>query len=109
MKLLSYLNELGEQADRTWRDKPVALIFSKADQCEECFDDPTAYAKRYTPGLWQHCQQRFREHKFFAAGVAGACAYRKARGEPSERVPLRIEPRGIIEPFEWLVHQLPTT
>jgi len=27
-------------------------------------------------------------------------------GDTRLRVPLRIEPRGLAEPFEWLVHRL---
>ncbi len=106
MKLLSYLIELDNDPKHGWGQRPVALVFSKADQCEECFADPTAYAKSHTTGLWQHCQERFRDHAFFASGVAGACAFRAVKRDGHVRVPLRIEPRGIIEPFEWLVSRL---
>jgi hypothetical protein len=105
MKLLSYLGELDDESKRGWKGKPVALILSKADQCEECFEDPAAYANKHASGLWQHCRERFAQHKFFASGVAGACAYRNTF-EGKMRVPLRVEPRGIIEPFEWLVSRL---
>jgi hypothetical protein len=106
MKLLSHLSELGNDPKTPWGNRPVALIFSKADQCEMCFEDPTGYAQRHAPGLWRVCQQRFRRHRFFAAGVAGACAVRHVRGEGQQSIPLRIEPRGIIEPFEWLAENL---
>ncbi len=108
MKLLSHLSELPKDPKNNWSSRPVALIFSKADQCESCFDDPTGYAQRHAPGLWRVCQQRFRKHRFFAAGVAGACATRTLRGGGLQSVPLRIEPRGIVEPFEWLVDNLRT-
>jgi hypothetical protein len=106
MKLLSHLNELGQGEAHDWDHRPVALIFSKSDQCESCFDDPAGYAQRHAPGLWGICQQRFHKHRFFAAGVAGACAKRILRGKAPQNVPLRIEPRGIVEPFEWLVENL---
>lgn len=106
MKVLSYLHELIDDPAQGWGERPIALVFSKADQCEHCFDDPTAFAERHSPGLWQHCKKRFRKHRFFAAGVAGACATRNVPGEGRRRVPLRIEPRGILEPFEWLVGQI---
>jgi double-GTPase-like protein len=106
MKLLSYLSELCKGEQQTWRDRPVALVLSKADQCETCFDDPAAYAQKHAEGLWQHCVQRFTNHKFFASGVAGVCLTRWVRGEGRSSVPLRIEPRGIVEPFEWLVKQV---
>ncbi|HEV3137791.1 MAG TPA: hypothetical protein VGZ26_07795 [Pirellulales bacterium] len=106
MKLLSHLNELGHGSQLDWGARPVALIFSKADQCESCFEDPTGYAERHAPGLWRVCQQRFQKHRFFAAGVAGACAEQATRRGGSRQIPLRIEPRGIVEPFEWLVENL---
>lgn len=106
MKLLSYLGELVQDPKRSWRNRPIALVFSKADQCEECFEDPAEYARRHTPGLWKFCHERFEKFKFFAAGVAGACASRTLPGGSVIRVPLRIEPRGIIDPFEWLVEKI---
>jgi hypothetical protein len=38
--------------------------------------------------------------------MAGACAYRDVAGVGRVRVPLRVEPRGIVEPFHWLVQQV---
>ncbi len=106
MKLLSYLSELSSDPKTGWPRRPVALILSKADQCEECAEDPAGYAKTHAAGLWQHCQERFGRHRFFSAGVAGACVARESMTEGHVRVPLRIEPHGIIEPFEWLLENL---
>lgn len=106
MKLLSYLIEVDDDPKHGWPSRPVALVLSKADECEECFLDPMEYARTHTAGIWQHCQERFRDHQFFAAGVAGACAFRPMMGGGRARVPLRVEPRGIVEPFEWLVSRL---
>lgn len=106
MKLLSYLAELDSDPKHGWPIKPVALIFSKADECEECFDNPNEYARLRTPGLWQLARERFKLAEFFAAGVAGACAQRILPDGSKLRVPLRIEPRGITEPFEWLVQRI---
>lgn len=106
MKLISYLGELDGASRRGWARKPVALVFTKADQCEECAADPAAFAKAHAAGLWQQCQERFQVHKFFAAGVAGNCAYRQSRSEGRVCVPLRVEPHGIVEPFEWLLERI---
>ena len=106
MKLISYLGELDGAPHRGWARKPVALVFTKADQCEECTADPSAFAKAHAAGLWQQCQERFQVHKFFAAGVAGNCAYRQSRTEGRVCVPLRVEPHGIVEPFEWLLERI---
>jgi len=108
MKLLSYLSELKESPRHDWAKQPVALIFTKADCSPECLEDPAAYARAHTAGLWQHCCERFACHKFFAVSVAGNCAVRQSFTEGKIQVPLRIEPRGIIEPFEWLLANLPT-
>ena len=106
MKLISYLGELGDDAKRGWSKKPVALIFTKVDQCEQCAKDPTGFAQTHASGLWQQCEERFRQYRFFAAGVAGACAYRRSLENGRVHVPLRIEPHGIVEPFEWLLSKL---
>jgi hypothetical protein len=106
MKTLSYLSELRTGRRRRRQAQPVALVFTKADQCPECFDDPAAYARNRTPGLWQHCQRRFPRHAFFAASVAGACGLRDDFGEGKLLFPLRIEPRGIVEPFAWMLDRV---
>ena len=99
MKLISYLCELSSDKQTGWQSRPVALVFTKADQCEHCFDDPTAFARRHTPGLWSSNA---------ANGSSGTSSSPSAspgpvgfRNEPHGRVhvPLRVEPRGIVEPF----------
>ena len=43
----------------------------------------------------------------FAAGVAGCCLTRLVRGRGKrDLAACAIEPRGIVEPFEWLVKQM---
>ena len=107
MKLLSYLNELTENNRQTWARRPVAVVLTKADQSEECRAGPASFAERHAVGLWQYCRERFECHRFFAASVAGACAYRDTFADGRVQVPLRIEPHGLIEPFEWLLDNLP--
>jgi len=106
MKLISYLGELADDTGSGWANKPVALVFTKADQCEACLADPEAYAQTRATGLWQQCRERFSRHKFFAASVAGACGFREGLVEGRVQVPLRIEPHGIVEPFLWIVTEL---
>ena len=81
------------------------MSFTKADECNNCFEDPQLFARQHAPGLYQQCRERLTKHRFFGVGVAGASAY---RNEYFGRVhvPLRIEPRGIVEPFRWLVEEL---
>ncbi len=106
MKLISSLGEMDDDPKNGWAHRPVALIFTKADQCEDCLADPAAYAKSHATGLWQQCQERFDVHRFFAASVTGNCAYRQTRGGGRICLPLRIEPHGIVEPFEWLLDHI---
>ncbi len=105
MKLMSYLCELDGNPKKGWPARPVAFVFTKADASSTCLDDPTGYAQKRTPGLWRQCQQRLRRHQFFAASVVGASAYEIHLGIRVS-VPLRIEPHGVVEPFEWLVEQV---
>lgn len=103
MKLLSYLVELEADRKQGWPARPLGLVLSKADECEECFTDPDGFARRRAAGLYQLCKERFRRFRFFASGVAGSCAFLQVYRSGRVRVPLRIEPRGILEPFAWLV------
>ncbi len=105
MKILSYLSEVGASSKHGWSQRPIALVFTKVDEVEACRDDPTRFAKTHSTGLWQHCQQRFSNYRFFAASVVGACAWLDSATQGRRRVPLRVEPYGIIEPFEWLIEQ----
>ena len=106
MKMLSYLSEMQENSRLGWSSKPIAVILSKADECESCFEDPHTFTREHSPGIWHQCEEHFSNYKMFATGVAGACAYRQHSHGSRLRVPLRVEPRGIIEPFEWLVQKL---
>jgi hypothetical protein len=105
MKVLSFLCELHERKPQQKLDIPVSVVFTKADQCEAAFLDSTHFARRHTPGLWQLCQQRLSNFQFFAGGVVGACGYTYNR-TGKQIVPLRIEPRGVVEPFRWLAKEV---
>lgn len=106
LKVLSYLSEVDNDPRLGWPSRPVSLVFTKADQAESCFDDPALYAARRMPGLVQQIRERFNRFKFFASGVAGAIGCRRLRNGARVEFPLRVEPRGLIEPFAWLVKEL---
>lgn len=109
MKLASYLAEVAQNNDkRGWRKRPVAFIFTKADQCEDCLRDPVGFAQARATGLWQQATERFPHCRFFAATVTGACAWHVSPTEGRTFVPLRVEPHGIAEPFFWLLENLKT-
>lgn len=105
MKLLSYLVELEDDPKEGWPSRPIGIVLAKADEAEDSFVDPKAFLHAHASGLWQLLGERHSNFHCFATGVAGACAYQDTR-QGRVRVPLRIEPRGVVEPFEWLVGQL---
>jgi hypothetical protein len=105
LQLISYLTSLHRGARRPI-PIPVAVVFTKADLCDEPIDDVAAFARSNTPQLASLCQSRLAHYEFFAAGVAGACGILVDRRGRQSLVPLRVEPRGIIEPFSWVISQL---
>jgi len=105
MQLISYLDSLRPSKKHTKVGVPVALVFTKADLCEESIADPGAFARANAPGLWKLCEARLAHYRFFASGVAGSAAKLIDRDGRESLVPLRVEPRGIVEPLAWLLGQ----
>jgi hypothetical protein len=110
LKLLSLIGELREEQVRSRRirgpeRRPLVLLLTKADKCDGLFENPRDFAEAHAGALWTDCRARFPRHEAFACSVTGATAYRDNYGK-REEVPLRIEPRGIIEPFGWLMTEL---
>ncbi|HEY3395073.1 MAG TPA: hypothetical protein VGK58_20380, partial [Lacipirellulaceae bacterium] len=110
LKLLSLMGELRQEQARARRlrgpeRRPLALLLTKADKCDGLFENPHEFAEAHASALWSDCRARFPRHEVFASSVTGATAFRDNYGRRQE-VPLRIEPRGIIEPFGWLMAEL---
>ena len=51
MKLASCLSESAGHPKLGWNRKPFALVFTKADQCEECLENPEEFARTHAAGL----------------------------------------------------------
>ena len=47
---------------------PVALVFTKADLCEDAIHDPDAFARANAPGLWRICESRLKHFRFYLLG-----------------------------------------
>ncbi len=105
LQLISYLASLQPNARRKLT-VPVALVFTKTDLCEDLGADLEAFARSNTPGLWRLCQARLRSFRFFASSVAGSSARLVDHEGREHLVPLRVEPRGIVEPLAWLLQHL---
>ena len=84
---------------------PVSVVLAKADECDECFDNPSDYVRGQMPNLWQALKTVAPQHAIFAASAVGAVADIPLAAGEFTKVPLRIEPRGILEPFRWLLGQ----
>jgi hypothetical protein len=82
----------------------VALVLMKSDQCPDCWQDPQAFARSRMPALWSEAG-RLKEFEVFAASAVGAVAKMRCSTGAVSEFPLRVEPRGIIEPFRWLISQ----
>ena len=106
MQLITYLDSIHPQRRGRRTALPVALVFTKADLCEDAIQNPAQFARANAPGLARLCETRLRNYQFYCSAVAGSTA-KLVDSYGSERlVPLRVEPRGIIEPFGWLMTQL---
>jgi hypothetical protein len=106
MQLVSYLDSLRPSARRGKVQVPVALVFTKTDLCEEPIDDPAEFARSNAPGLWRLCETRLARYRFFTSGVAGSAAKLIDLDGREMLVPLRVEPRGVVEPLAWLLTQI---
>jgi hypothetical protein len=107
MQLLSYLDTLRPSKKKSRKvEVPVTVVFTKADLFEEWIADPDTFAKGNVSGLYAQCQSRLEKFAFYCSGVAGSSA-RLIDGSGQESlVPLRVEPRGVIEPFAWMIDQM---
>jgi Double-GTPase 2 len=106
MQLVSYLDALKPRKRGRKIDVPVAIVFTKADLCDEPIRSPEGFAKANTPSLDGQCRARLDRFSFHFSGVAGSTGRLIDRNAQEMLVPLRVEPRGVVEPFAWMVSQL---
>ena len=103
LKLMSYLDGILATRREERLSTPVAVVLSKADYCPECFDDPRNFARTNLNRLWNMCENRFEHFEFFGASVVGALGYGSDEYDNVIQYPLHVAPRGILEPFEWML------
>lgn len=105
LKLMTYLDDVFATKRNQRIANPIAVVLCKADYCPECFDDPNNFTKTNLNRLWNICDNRFERVNFFASSVIGSLGF--ATGQDNVYpVPLHSAPRGIIEPFEWLLENM---
>jgi hypothetical protein len=106
VQLISYLDALKPHKKNRKIDVPVAIVFTKTDLWDEWILDPEAFASANALALVNQCRTRLQRYSFFFSGVAGSTSRLTDRNGHERLVPLRIEPRGIVEPFAWMINQL---
>jgi len=106
LKLMTYLDGVSPTKRNQKIQTPVAVVLSKSDYCPECCDSPRSFAKTNLNRLWNMCENRFARFDFFAASVVGALGYGSDDAQNVVPYPLHVAPRGILEPFEWVLNQL---
>jgi hypothetical protein len=106
LKLMTYLDGVLASKRKKKLDTPVAIVLSKADYCPECFDNPRNFAQTNLNRLWNLCESRFTNFEFFATSVVGALGYGSDECGTVVPYPLHVAPRGILEPFEWVLSKL---
>ncbi len=109
MKLMTYLANAcrpagGSKAKRV--SLPISIVLTKADCCPEALEDPAAFAAATMPGLVQACQRHLARHQFFACSVVGSHAMATDSYGRRMHVPLHVEPRGVMEPLEWIIKHI---
>lgn len=106
LKLMSYLDGVLASRSKEKLKTPVAIVLSKADYCAESFDNPKAFARTNLNRLWNICDSRFASFEFFAASVVGSIGFGADEYDNVIPYPLHVAPRGILEPFEWVLANL---
>jgi hypothetical protein len=109
MKLAAYVAQLhglspSERASKRTATIPsLAIVLTKCDGCPEAMENPHGFAANNMPRLNEFCRRTFPRHEYFSASVAGNTGYVVEPNGGGQRIPLHIEPRGIVEPLCWLV------
>jgi hypothetical protein len=106
MQLISYLDALKPRKKNQKINVPVAIVFTKADLWDDWTRDPAAFARANALALFSQCRNRLDHCDFYFSGVAGSTSRLIDRNGHEVIIPLRIEPRGIVEPFAWMIKQL---
>jgi hypothetical protein len=109
MKLFSYVCSMhggSGNARRGMLKLPIALVFTKSDLCPEAQENPSKFATANLPGLMRLCERTLQNYNFFATGIVGTTATIMDDRGFRMRIPLHIEPRGVLDPVVWIMKHL---
>ena len=106
MQLISYLDALRREgrSRASWRCQwplysPRLISSRNGSAIPSC-------SRGNVSSLHAQCQARLEQCSFYCSGVAGSSAKLVDDSGQESLVPLRVEPRGIVEPFAWMVSKL---
>lgn len=108
-KLAAYIADLHTRQINERRKKvrlPIAFVLTKTDGCHEAVTDVDSFSKSNLPGLVHYCEQRMSAFDFFSASVVASTMNVVDSRGIEYQAPLHIQPRGIVEPLEWILCQL---
>lgn len=103
LKMMTYLDGIFANKPNEKIRTPVAIVLCKADYSPECFENPRGFCQTNLNRLWNICDSRFSTFEFFASSVVGSLGYAADEYENVVPYPLHVAPRGLMEPFEWLL------
>lgn len=109
MKLAAYVAQLhglvsSDKSNKQTAIVPsLAIVLTKCDGCPEAMENPQSFAANNLPRLYEFCRRTFPRHQYFSASVAGNTGVATDSTGYQHRIPLHIEPCGIVEPLCWLV------
>jgi len=106
LKLMSYVDRSFAARRSARAGNPIAVVLCKADYCPECFDNPRAFAETNLPRLRTLGQRRCENGEFFAPSTVGSIAVARDEDDTVVPIPLHVAPRGILEPFEWIIDRI---
>ncbi len=112
LKLLAYVAQLhamtSDQREKHRRASgpSIAIVFTKCDGCPEAVEDPHGFAASHMSRLFDYCSRTFVRHQYFAASVAGSSGTVIDHGGIETRVPFHVQPRGVLEPLQWIVRSM---
>ena len=83
--------------------RPVSIVLTKTDEVPAAAAFPEQFVADVIPQFWDLCSERLHKKKIFAASVTARVADRLTDNHEHTQVPLRIEPKGVLAPFQWIL------
>jgi len=109
LKLMSYVDRSFATKRGGKSRKPVAIVLCKADYCPDSFDNPRGFAETNLSRLWNMCESRFENVEYFATSTVGSLGFASDGDGNVTPIPLHAAPRGVLEPFEWVLERVRET